>query len=310
MLEWRVADHVLTAICSSSLDAEVAPVIEVAVAGAGAAVQRVQRDAGGLTFALDDGGARDGGAFAAALRARAVELRRAAAAALAARALPVDLAVQPAAWRALPRLLVMDMDSTLITIEVIDELARRHGVGAEVAAVTERAMRGELDFEASLRARALRLAGLPVAALDEVAAGLTLSDGAARLIATLQGQGCKVAVASGGFTFAADVLCQRLSLCAAFANRLEIAGGALTGRVLGAVVTAERKAEVVRELAHADGLRPEQTAAIGDGANDRLMLAAAGFGVAFRAKPVLAGVADAVIDHGGLERVLAFLGHG
>jgi phosphoserine phosphatase len=240
-------------------------------------------------------------------RATAQALRRGIAAALAARGQRCDLAVQPLAARAEPRLLVMDMDSTLITIEVIDELARRHGVGAEVAEVTERAMRGELDFEASLRARVSRLAGLSAHVLEDVAAGLTLSDGAEELISRLLARGAAVAIASGGFTFAAHALQRRLGLTAAHANQLEIRDGALTGRVLGQVVTAERKAEIVRELMAAAGLRAEQAVAIGDGANDRLMVASAGLGVAFRAKPALALVADATIELGGLDRVLQFV---
>lgn len=306
---------VLTAACDPSLDAALAPLMEAAIAGAGGAVADLRRHGGALLATIEAAIEATAEVTAeattevdAALRARAGELRRAVAAASKARGLAADFAAQPAQWRALPRLLVMDMDSTFITIEVIDELARRHGVGAEVAAVTERAMRGELDFEASLRARVERLRGLPASTLDDVAASLVLSDGAEQLIEALLARGAAVAIASGGFTFAADRLRQRMNLTAAHANQLEIVDGVVTGRVLGAVITAERKAEIVRELAAARGLAPWQTAAVGDGANDRLMLAAAGFGVAFRAKPILAGFADAAIDHGGLERILTFTG--
>jgi phosphoserine phosphatase len=219
----------------------------------------------------------------------------------------LDLAVQAEASRLAPGLLVMDVDSTLITVEVIDELARLHHVGGEVAEVTERAMRGELDFEASLRLRVSKLAGLRGEALTEVAASLPLSPGAERLVAELLAAGAQVAIASGGFTFATEALRQRLGLTAAFGNHLEVVDGVVTGRVLGAVVTAERKAEIVRELARAAGLAQERIVAIGDGANDRQMLAAAGFGVAFRGKPALVAVADATIDHGGLDRVLDFI---
>ncbi len=217
-----------------------------------------------------------------------------------------DLAVRARPVTA-PALAVFDMDSTLLSIEVIDELARRHGVGAEVAAITERAMRGELDFEASLRARVRRLAGLPAAALDDLAATLPLSPGAAALIAALRARGCVCAIASGGFTFASDALVRALGFEHAHANTLEIADGVLTGAVVGAVITAERKAAVLRELAARHRVAPAATLAVGDGANDRLLLAAAGFGVAYRAKPALAAVADGAIDHGGLDRVLAFL---
>lgn len=298
-------DFALTAICDATLQPQVAALIEAAVATAGAEVRDCRSIDDGFVLSL---AAEQTPATSASARARAGELRRAAAMAVAEKNLPVDLAASPAEHRALPELLVLDMDSTLITIEVIDELGRRHGVGAEIAEITERAMRGELDFEASLRARVARLAGLSARAVDEVAASLVLTPGAERLISTLLARGAAVAVASGGFTFAADNLRRRLGLTAAYANQLEIVDGALTGKVLGEVVTAERKADVVRELAAARGIPAERTAAIGDGANDRLMLAASGFGVAFRAKPVLAGFADAAIDHGGLERVLAFLG--
>jgi phosphoserine phosphatase len=299
-----VPEFALTAICDATLQSQVAALIQGAVTAAGAKVRNCRAIDDGFIFELS---AEKSAGTTASPRARAAELRRAAAAALAERKLPVDLAASPAEHRQLPELLVLDMDSTLITIEVIDELGRRHGVGAEIAEITERAMRGELDFEASLRARVAKLAGLRASALDEVAAALTLSPGAEHLISSLLARGAAVAIASGGFTFAATALKQRLGLTAAYANQLEVAGGALTGDVLGEVITAERKAEVVRELAAARGVPAERTAAIGDGANDRLMLAASGFGVAFRAKPVLAGFADAAIDHGGLDRVLAFL---
>lgn len=271
--------------------------LALALVAAGAAVEATARWDGGLAILCD---APDAGPP----REHARALRRAVAGALA--GAPVDLAVRRAGAPP-PRLVVFDMDSTLITIEVIDELARAHGVGAEVAAITERAMRGELDFEASLRARVGKLRGLRASAMDDLAARLVLSDGAERLIAALHDRGVAVAIASGGFTFAAAALQARLGLAHAHANQLELVDGALTGGVLGPVVTAERKAAVLRELAAAAGLDPAETAAIGDGANDRLMLAASGLGVAFRAKPALAAVADATIDHGGLDRVLAFI---
>ncbi len=298
-------DFALTAICDDTLCSEVAALIQRAVTVAGAKVRDCRSIDDGFVFSISEA---QTAAASASPRARAAELRQAAARAVAERKLPVDLAASPAEHRQLPELLVLDMDSTLITVEVIDELGRRHGVGAEIAEITERAMRGELDFEASLRARVARLAGLSARAVDQVAASLILTPGAERLISTLLSRGAAVAVASGGFTFAADTLRRRLGLTAAYANQLELVDGALTGRVLGEVITAERKADVVRELAASRGVPVERTAAIGDGANDRFMLAAAGFGVAFRAKPVLAGLADATIDHGGLDRVLSFLG--
>lgn len=296
------ADRVtLELIAIGAIDDDARAELEAALAAAGARViGAVDFDGAtgpGRRWAIVDG--------AAAPRARAIELRRAADAALAGRA--IDLAVRAAGPRPPVGLAVFDMDSTLIPIEVIDELARAHGVGAQVAAVTERAMRGELDFEASLRARVAALRGLPATAADELAARLALSPGAERLIEALHARGAAVAIASGGFTFAASTLQRRLGLAHVHANTLEIAEGALTGAVVGPVVTAERKAALVVELAAAAGLPLAATLAIGDGANDRLMLAQAGFGVAFRAKPALRATADATVDHAGLDRVLDFL---
>ncbi len=221
----------------------------------------------------------------------------------------LDIAVVPAVVAAAgPRLLVADMDSTLIQIEVIDELARRHGVGDEVAEVTRRAMSGELDFEASLRARVTRLAGLDAAVLDELAAHLPVTDGAAALVRGVKRAGGHAAVVSGGFTFATAALVAQLGLDHGFANTLEIEAGRLTGRVIDPVVTPQRKAELVVELAAHHGLAPERVVAVGDGANDLLMLERAGLGVAFHAKPRLSAAADTALTSGGLERILYLLG--
>ena len=224
-------------------------------------------------------------------------------------AAPVDVAVVPAAVAAPgPRLLVADMDSTLIQVECIDELARRHGVYDDVAAVTAAAMRGELDFEASLRARVARLAGLDAAVLDDLAAHLPITDGASTLVRAIHHDGGHAAVVSGGFTFATRVLAARLGLDHAHANVLEIDGGRLTGRLIGPAVTPARKAELVDELAARHGLPAARVVAVGDGANDLLMLERAGLGVAFHAKPRVAAAADTALTGGGLERILYLLG--
>nr|WP_281358342.1 phosphoserine phosphatase SerB [Cellulomonas taurus] len=202
-----------------------------------------------------------------------------------------------------PRLVVMDVDSTLITAEVIELLAARAGSLAEVADVTERAMRGELDFTTSLRARVATLAGLPESVFAEVLAEVELTPGAEDLIAALGQRGCAVGLVSGGFIEVVAPLAERLGITRTRANALEVARGHLTGRVAGEVVDRAVKARTLRDWAEADGIDLADTVAIGDGANDLDMLATAGFGVAFNAKPVVAAQADASVD-GRLDAVL------
>lgn len=203
-----------------------------------------------------------------------------------------------------PGVLVMDMDSTAITIECIDEIAKLAGVGAEVAAVTARAMNGELDFAQSLRQRVATLAGAPQSVLQQVLATLPLMPGLETLVRTLLQHQWQVAIASGGFTYFTEALKQRLQLTATFANQLEIIDGRLTGQVLGAVVDAARKAEVVVQLSTAAQIPHRQTVAIGDGANDLPMLQTAALGVAFHAKPVVQAQAKAAIRQGSLLQLL------
>jgi phosphoserine phosphatase len=221
----------------------------------------------------------------------------------------VDIAVEPATlWRRARRLVVMDVDSTLVQGEVIEMLAAQAGCEAQVAEVTRQAMEGELDFEASLRARVALLEGLPVEAVDRVRAAVRLAPGARTLVRTLKRLGYAVGIVSGGFTSVTADLVADLGLDHALANELEVVDGRLTGRVVGRVVDRARKAEALREFAAAEGLTMAQTVAIGDGANDLDMLAAAGLGIAFNAKPVVREAADAALSVPYLDAVLFLLG--
>ncbi|MFH1570178.1 MAG: phosphoserine phosphatase SerB [Gemmatimonadota bacterium] len=206
------------------------------------------------------------------------------------------------------RLVCLDMDSTLVPWEIIDELAAAAGVGPQVAAITERAMRGELDFADSFRQRLALLAGLPESVLAATAARMPLTEGAERLVANLKTLGYKVAILSGGFTYFARHLQQRLGLDYVYANELEIADGRVTGRVAGAIVDGQRKAELLREIARQENISLEQVVAVGDGANDLPMLTLAGLGIAFRAKPVVREGARQSISTVGLDGILYLMG--
>ena len=206
-----------------------------------------------------------------------------------------------------PGVLVMDMDSTAITIECIDEIAKLAGVGGQVAAVTARAMNGELDFAQSLRQRVATLKDAPDSILKQVLDAVPLMPGLETLVACLQQHQWQVVIASGGFTYFTEALKQRLKLTATFANQLEIIDGKLTGQVLGAVVDAQTKAEVVQQIARQYQIPPRQTVAIGDGANDLPMLAEAALGVAFHAKAKVQAQAKAAIRQGSLLQLLYLL---
>ena len=211
-------------------------------------------------------------------------------------------------YRRSKRLVVMDMDSTLIRIEVIDELARAAGVVDQVSKITERAMQGEMDYDQSLRQRVELLKGLDIKVLDRIAADLPLTEGAETLIRVLKRLGYSIAVISGGFSRAADALKRRLGIDYAYSNNLEIADGKLTGRVSGPIVNAQRKAELLETIAQAEGVLLDQVIAVGDGANDALMLERAGLGIAFHAKPKLRESADTSISASGLDAILYLLG--
>ena len=224
-------------------------------------------------------------------------------------ALDVDLAFQQDnMYRRNRRLVVFDMDSTLIEAEVIDELAALAGVGAQVSAITERAMRGEIDFSESFRARVALLRGLSEEALQQVSARLKITEGAEHLLATLRALGYKTAILSGGFTYFARDLQQHLGIDYVHANELDIADGLVTGEVKGPIVDGNRKAELLRQLAQQEGIDLQQVIAVGDGANDLPMLSIAGLGIAFRAKPLVKQSADQSISTLGLDAILYLLG--
>lgn len=221
----------------------------------------------------------------------------------------VDVAVEPVTlWRRARRLVVMDVDSTLVQGEVIEMLAAEAGCAAEVARVTAAAMAGELDFAESLRARVALLDGLPVEAVDRVRAQVRLTPGARTLVRTLKRLGHAVGIVSGGFTAVTDDLKTTLGLDHALANELEVVDGRLTGRLVGDVVDRAGKAAALRRFAAEQGMAMEQTVAVGDGANDLDMLEAAGLGIAFNAKPVVRQAADTALSVPFLDAVLFLLG--
>ncbi len=207
--------------------------------------------------------------------------------------LKVDLAVQrDDVYRTSKRLLCMDVDSTFVKGEFIDELAELVGVKDEVAEITARAMRGELDFEAALRARVKLLKGLPMSRARELCERYELTPGAGELVRTVKQLGMRVGLVSGGFDFFVETLKDRFGLDFAFANELEVEDDVLTGNVTGTVVDSSRKAQVLKDMSHVFGIRLEQTVAAGDGANDIEMLKVAGLGIAYQAKPRLQEIAD------------------
>ena len=221
----------------------------------------------------------------------------------------VDIAYQENnVYRRNRRLVAFDMDSTLIQAEVIDELAKRAGVGKQVAAITERAMHGEIEFKESLIQRVALLKGLPESALAEVAATLKLTDGTERLISTLKKLGYKTAILSGGFTYFGRTLQRRLGFDYVFSNDLEIEDGIITGNLASEIVDGERKATLLASIAQHEGFSLEQTIAVGDGANDLPMLSIAGLGIAFRAKPIVKESAKQSLNTHGLDGILYLMG--
>lgn len=206
------------------------------------------------------------------------------------------------------RLICFDMDSTLITTEVIDELAERAGVGDEVKQITERAMRGEIDFRESFTERVALLKGLDVSVMDEIAENLPITEGVDRMMTILKRVGYKTAILSGGFTYFGNYLKRRFGFDYVYANELEVEDGKLTGRYVGQVVDGPRKAELLRLLCQFENIDIQQSVAVGDGANDLPMLNIAGLGIAFHAKPKVRANASQALSTVGLDGILYFLG--
>lgn len=212
-------------------------------------------------------------------------------------------------YRRMRRLICFDMDSTLIETEVIDELAIRAGVGDQVKAITEAAMRGEIDFCESFRQRCALLKGLDVSVMQEIAENLPITEGVDRLMRILKKVGFKIAILSGGFTFFGNYLKQKYNIDYVYANELEVENGKLTGRHVGDIVDGKRKAELLRLIAQVENVDIRQTVAVGDGANDLPMISIAGLGIAFHAKPKVKATAKQSISTIGLDGILYFLGY-
>lgn len=223
--------------------------------------------------------------------------------------LNIDLALQKMeAYRKNKRLVFFDMDSTLVDMEIIDEMAKKAGVFKEVSRITEKARRGDIDFEEALTQRVALLKGLRVKELEEIRKEMRLSEGAEELVGILKRLGYKLGVVSGGFHYFADYLKEKLGLDFAYANRLEVKGGKLTGRVVGEIVDNTFKAKIIHILASQEGVLLDQTVAVGDGANDILMLGQAGLGIAYNAKGRLDRVANMSLGRARLKNLLYLLG--
>ncbi|MFV0272968.1 MAG: phosphoserine phosphatase SerB [Macellibacteroides fermentans] len=224
--------------------------------------------------------------------------------------LEVDISFQEESmFRRMRRLICFDMDSTLIETEVIDELAERAGVGEQVRAITEAAMRGEIDFSESFRQRCALLKGLDVSVMQEIAENLPITEGVDRLMRILKKVGFKIAILSGGFSYFGNFLKQKYNIDYVYANDLEVIDGKLTGRHVGDIVDGKRKAELLRLIAQVENVDLRQTVAVGDGANDLPMISIAGLGIAFHAKPKVKANAKQSISTIGLDGILYFLGY-
>ncbi|MGQ9645626.1 MAG: phosphoserine phosphatase SerB [Thermodesulfobacteriota bacterium] len=221
----------------------------------------------------------------------------------------MDIIVQPeSTYKKRKKVIVFDMDSTIVDGEIIDEMAKLAGVGEKVAAITERGMSGKIDYAQSLRTRVSLLKGLPLRSLEPLARTLKLTKGSEELISALKEMGFKVGLISGGFSYFTDILRKKLGFDYAFGNKLEVKKGRLTGRVQGRIIDAQRKAQIMDEICRREGVTCEEVVAVGDGSNDRIMVANAGLGIAFNAKEILKKVADGTITRNHMKGVLYCLG--
>jgi phosphoserine phosphatase len=293
----RSASRVVVSVLGSPLAPQAVAGLTAEIAAAGANIDRITRLA---SYPVTSIRMEVVGADPAVLRPLL---------AVAASRLGVDVAVERAGLhQRATRLVVMDVDSTLVQGEVIEMLAAHAGVAEQVAEVTEAAMRGELDFEQSLRARVALLAGLPAEVIDQVRADVVLTPGARTFVRTLKRLDYRFAIVSGGFTQVTDHLVDELGLDFSAANTLDVVDGRLTGRLVGPVIDRAGKALALRRFANEAGIPLAQTVAIGDGANDLDMIAAAGLGIAFNAKPVVREAADAAVSFPYLDSILYLLG--
>lgn len=310
--EWVLAQgksrHIITLLARKVTADHIAVVTDIA-ARHGLNIDKITRLSGRLSLD-DDASTRNKACVEFSVRGASGDMSQLRGEFLhAASELDVDIAFQEDnIYRRNRRLVVFDMDSTLIEAEVIDELAKEAGVGEQVSEITEAAMRGEIDFNESFRRRVGLLKGLDASVLESVAARLPMTEGAESLVSHLKALGYKTAILSGGFTYFAEHLQDKLGFDYVYANQLDVVDGVVTGEVTGEIVNGERKAALLRELAIKEGISLEQTIAVGDGANDLPMLSIAGLGIAFRAKPLVRQSAKQAISTLGLDGILYLIG--